>query len=143
MHEHLMADGIKLDTVAYGCLIRCAVEGGHLELARKLFATSGNPDLLNYMSLIRAAGREKNSTKALALLKELEESPIDVDTTAYNCVLDVCVACGDRISASILFERMKTKNRVDVISYNTRLKGLTATGAWNQVDSTLEEMKSR
>merc|ERR1719197_1735949 len=118
LYDSIVKEGLELDTVAYGCLIKAAVESDRLELARKLFLASGNPDLKNYMSLIRAAGREKNSKKALTLLKELEDSPIEVDTTAYNCVLDVCVACGDRASASILFERMKTKDRIDVISYN-------------------------
>merc|ERR1719453_292857 len=134
---------LELDTVAYGCLIKAAVESGRLELARKLFTVSGNPDLMNYMSLIRAAGREKNPRKALELLRELEESPLEVDTTAYNCVLDVCTACGDRSAVDELFERMKGKERVDVISYNTRLKGLTSSGAWAQVEVVLEEMRGR
>merc|ERR550514_1128553 len=124
----------ELDPVAYGCLIKAAAESGRLELTRKLFLKSGNPDIMNYMSLIRAAGREKNTKKALALLKELEESPIEVDTTAYNCVLDVCVACGDFSAAEELFARMQAADRLDVISYNTRLKGLQKQGNWAQVE---------
>jgi pentatricopeptide repeat protein len=143
LYESMAKDGLELDTVAYGCLIKAAAESGRQELARKLFRQSGNPDLLNYMSLIRAAGREKNSRKALELLKELEESPIDVDTTAYNCVLDVCVACGDHTAAQELFERMKAVEHVDVISYNTVLKGLTRQEAWAQVETVLQEMRSR
>merc|ERR1719214_197153 len=103
----MVNEKLDLDTVAYGCLIKAAVESGRLDLARKLFQESGNPDLLNYMSLIRAAGRERNLAKALALLADLEASPIPVDTTAYNCVLDVCVACGDQYAALNLFKRMQ------------------------------------
>merc|ERR1719201_2432465 len=134
---------ISLDTVAYGCLIKAAVESGRLELSRKLFQQSGNPDLLNYMSLIRGAGREKNARKALELLKELEQSPLEVDTTAYNCVLDVVVACGDSTMALELFERMKEVDRLDVISYNTFLKLLMKQGAWAKVEVVLEEMRGR
>merc|ERR1719197_971360 len=143
LYDSIVKEGLELDTVAYGCLIKAAVESGRLELARKLFTASGNPDLLNYMSLIRAAGREKNSKKALELLRELEESPLEVDTTAYNCVLDVCVACGDSARALELFERMKTVEHLDVISYNTMLKLLMKQGSWAKIEVVLEEMRGR
>jgi pentatricopeptide repeat protein len=141
-------EGVELDNVAYGCMIKAAVESGRLELARKLFQQSGNPDLLNYMSLIRAAGRERNAPKALALLKEVEQSPIlAVDTTAYNCVLDVCVACGAEAGGASraleLFERMKEVQHVDVISYNTLLKLLMKQQSWAKVEQVLEEMRGR
>merc|ERR1719298_268433 len=144
LYESCMVnEKLDLDTVAYGCLIKAAVESGRLELARKLFQQSGNPDLLNYMSLIRAAGREKNARKALDLLKELEQSPIEVDTTCYNCVLDVCVACCENTMALELFERMKVVDRLDVISYNTLLKLLMKQGSWAKVEVVLEEMRGR
>eukprot|EP00397_Hematodinium_sp_SG-2012_P007456 GEMP01007502.1.p1 GENE.GEMP01007502.1~~GEMP01007502.1.p1 ORF type:complete len:1019 (+),score=234.19 GEMP01007502.1:105-3161(+) len=143
VYESLMEADLEPDTVAFGCLIKAAVECGRLELARKLFRQSGNPDLLNYMSLIRAAGREKNMKKALDLLEELESSAIVVDTTCYNCVLDVCVSCGGWTEAADLFARMKRNGSVDVISYNTWMKGLTFRGEWSKVDEALVEMRAR
>lgn len=149
LHELMLKDGVRPDTVAYGCLIRAAVESGRVDLAQKLFKESGNPDLLNYMSLIRAAGRERNLPKALGLLKDLEQSPIPIDTTAYNCVLDVCVACGDQSAAKTLFKHMQEKDRVDVISYNTFLKALLAKtngapcSSASEVALILQEMRSR
>merc|ERR1719395_71020 len=118
LYETMQQDGVKPDTVVYGSLIKAAVESGRLELARQLFRESGNPDLLNYMSLIRAAGRERDVQKALMLLEELEQSPMSVDNTAYNCVLEVCVACNDRVAAEGLLRRMEAAGQVDVISYN-------------------------
>ena len=41
-------------------------------MAGKLFQKSGNPDIMNYMFLIRAASRERNVPKALELLRELQ-----------------------------------------------------------------------
>merc|ERR1719454_1146723 len=122
-------DGIQADTVVYGSLIKAAVESGRLDLARRLFRESGNPDLLNYMSLIRAAGREKDLPKALELLEELEAAPLLIDATAYNCVLEVCVASGNRAAATKLLKRMEAKGHVDVVSYNTYLKVLFVHGA--------------
>merc|ERR1719498_385976 len=104
-------DGVEPDTVVYGSMIKAAVDSGRLELARRLFRESGNPDLLNYMSLIRAAGREKDLPKALELLDELEAAPLSIDATAYNCVLEVCVASGNRGAATKLLERMQSKGQ--------------------------------
>jgi pentatricopeptide repeat protein len=117
LYDDMKRDGVVPDTVIYGSLIKSAVEGGRLELARQLFRESGNPDLLNYMSLIRAAGRERDVQKALTLLDELEQSPMAIDNTAYNCVLEVCVNCNDRLSAEALLKRMEVSGQVDVISY--------------------------
>merc|ERR1719262_1775905 len=114
LYEMMRQDGVQPDTVVYGSLIKAAVESGRLELARRLFRESGNPDLLNYMSLIRAAGREKDLNKALELLEELEAAPLAIDATAYNCVLEVCVASGSREAATNLLKRMESKGHVDV-----------------------------
>jgi pentatricopeptide repeat domain-containing protein 1 len=143
LYELMKQDKIEPDTVTYGCLIKAAVECGRLELARQLFRESGNPDLLNYMSLIRAAGRERDVKKALSLLEELEKSPMAPDTTAYNCVLEVCVACGDRASAVKLLKRMEESGQIDVISYNTFLKILFADGAQDEVTNVLKSMQQR
>lgn len=136
-------DGVQPDTVVYGSLIKAAVESGRLDLARQLFRESGNPDLLNYMSLIRAAGREKDVPKALQLLEELEAAPLEVDVTAYNCVLEVCVASGHRNAAEGLLNRMEEKGQIDVVSYNTYLKLLFAQGQRAEVRTVLESMRRR
>jgi len=143
LYESMKRDGVEADTVIYGSLIKAAVESGRLELARQLFRESGNPDLLNYMSLIRAAGRERDVQKALMLLEELEHSPMSVDNTAYNCVLEVCVACNDRLAAEGLLRRMEAAGQVDVISYNTYLKILLSEGLREEVAKVLKDMQGR
>eukprot|EP00927_Polykrikos_kofoidii_P001140 TRINITY_DN10417_c0_g1_i4.p1 TRINITY_DN10417_c0_g1~~TRINITY_DN10417_c0_g1_i4.p1 ORF type:complete len:1130 (-),score=181.88 TRINITY_DN10417_c0_g1_i4:249-3638(-) len=143
LYDSMRRDAVQPDDSAHGALIRAAVECGRLELARELFHKSGNPDLLNYMSLIRAAGRERNVEKALQLLNDLEESPLSLDATAYNCVLDVCAACGDRTAASSLLARMDARSCVDVISYNTYLKILLAEGAREDVSGVIQHMRER
>merc|ERR1719454_2001655 len=143
LYEMMRKDGVKPDTVVYGSLIKAAVESGRLELARQLFRESGNPDLLNCMSLIRAAGRERDVPKALELLEELEAAPLAIDATAYNCVLEVCVASGHRDVAEGLLKRMEKKGQVDVVSYNTYLKILFSSGLRTQVDAVLDSMRSR
>jgi len=142
LYEMMKQDGVQPDTVVYGSLIKAAVESGRLDLSRRLFRESGNPDLLNYMSLIRAAGREKDLPKALELLEELEAAPLAIDATAYNCVLEVCVASGNRAAATKLLKRMEARGHVDVVSYNTYMKVLFADGA-GEISSVLQSMRSR
>jgi len=143
LYEMMRLDGVKPDTVVYGCLIKAAVESGRPDFARRLFQESANPDLLNYMSLIRAAGREKDLQKALELMDELEAAPLTIDATAYNCVMEVCVASGSREEAAKLLKRMENKGHVDVVSYNTYMKILFANGALGEVENVLQSMRGR
>merc|ERR550537_1709326 len=127
----LADDGIEPDNVMYGSMIKAAVECGRLDLSRELLRKSGTLDIQNYMSLFRACGKERKVAKCLELLQELEEGEIDIDTTAYNCVLDVCVKCGDANAVRRLFAKMKETGYVDVISFNTLLKDMSAASTQN------------
>jgi pentatricopeptide repeat protein len=136
LYAALIEDGLKPDTIMYGSLIKAAVECGRLDLSKTLLQQSGTLDIQNYMSLFRACGRERNSRKAVELLGDLESSDVGVDTTAYNCVLDVCIKCGDKKSVANLFTKMKVTGYVDTISYNTLLKGMGA-GATGLTDAAM------
>merc|ERR1719160_1588364 len=111
----LVEDGVEPDNVMYGSLIKAAMECGRLDFSRELLRKSGTMDIQNYMSLFRACGRERKVSKALDLLQELEDSDVGIDTTAYNCVLDVCVKCGDSAAVRRLFAKMKETGYIDVI----------------------------
>lgn len=45
----------------HGCLMQFAVECGRTELSRELFEKPPMLEVQNYMSMIRAAGRDKDS----------------------------------------------------------------------------------
>jgi len=136
LYKTLLDEGLEPDTVMYGGLIKAAVECGRLDLSRTLLRKSGTMDIQNYMSLFRACGRERNAKKALDLLTELEQSAVGVDTTAYNCVLDVLIKCNDKRAVADLFTKMKVTGYVDTISYNTLLKGMGA-GATGLTDANM------
>ena len=72
----------------YGCLIKFAVECGKTQLSQELFDRTNSQhypvDIQNYMSLIRAAGKERNAAKALSILQELKSRPnVEADLAAY------------------------------------------------------------
>ena len=77
--------------------------------------------------------------------EELEEPLRFVVNTASNCVLEVCVACGDRKAAEGgpegSFRRMEAAGQLDVISYTTQFKTLLAEGARDEVERVLKETK--
>eukprot|EP00437_Effrenium_voratum_P038435 CAMPEP_0181468468 /NCGR_PEP_ID=MMETSP1110-20121109/37506_1 /TAXON_ID=174948 /ORGANISM="Symbiodinium sp., Strain CCMP421" /LENGTH=835 /DNA_ID=CAMNT_0023593319 /DNA_START=99 /DNA_END=2604 /DNA_ORIENTATION=+ len=140
----LRAAGIQPDTATYGALIKAAVEAGRQELAQQLFQESGNPDVMNVMSMIRSAGRERDVKKALELLEALEAaSPEPLDATTYNCALEACVAASDRASAEQLLRRMARQKAVDVVSYNTFIKLLLSSKLHGEVRDMLQEMRDQ
>jgi pentatricopeptide repeat protein len=95
LYYDLVADGFEPDAMMYGCLMKFAVECGKTDLAHILFDKAPELELQNCMSLIRAAGRDRNVDGAFNVLKRLKDSGVVVDIAAYNCVLNVCVTVGD------------------------------------------------
>jgi pentatricopeptide repeat protein len=143
LYEKLRVAEIEPDAPVYGMLIKAAVACNRFEFARDVFHKSRQPDLQNYMALMRAAAKEKNLPAALSILSDLEASSLHPDISAYNRALDACVICEDLKEARDLFSRMRTQGDIDVISYNTLLKGLGANCCWAEAESLLQEMRSK
>merc|ERR1719321_968749 len=143
LYEKIRIAEIEPDAPMFGMLIKAAVACNRFEFARELFHKSRQPDLQNYMALMRAAAKEKNLPAALSILSDLEASSLHPDTTTYNRALDACVICDDLKEARDLFNRMRDQGDIDVISYNTLLKGLGANCCWAEAESLLQEMRSK
>lgn len=128
LYSQILADGLEPDAVMYGCLMKFSVECGRTELSQELFSKAPALDIQNYMSLIRAAGRDKDVDRAFAVLEKLKSSGAPVDIAAYNCVLDVCVSAGDMKRARALMADMQNISKLDKITFNTLLKGHCSQG---------------
>merc|ERR1719359_5124 len=115
LYAQIRAEGLEPDSMMYGCLMKFSVECGRTELSRELFEKSPSLDIQNYMSLIRAAGRDKDVDKAFSVLEKLKSSGVSVDIAAYNCVLDACVSAGEVKRARTLMQEMKTLSNLDII----------------------------
>merc|ERR1719482_2719396 len=120
--------------------MKFAVECGRTDLSRKLSEKCSTLDIQNYMSLIRAAGRDRDVDRAFQVLAKLRESGVQLDVAAHNCVLDVCVSSGDLRRARSHFEEMRQVFTVDVITFNTLLKGYCAKKDLQGARALLEEM---
>mmetsp|Transcript_141132 Transcript_141132/g.249334 ORF Transcript_141132/g.249334 Transcript_141132/m.249334 type:complete len:1019 (-) Transcript_141132:38-3094(-) len=142
LYDQIIAQGMEPDNVMYGCLMKFAVECGRTDLSRDLFSKVPTFDIQHYMSLIRAAGRDKNIDRAFQVLQKLKESGVTADLAVYNCVLDVCVSAGDMSRARELIAEMRTISKLDMIAYNTFLKGFCGVGDIHGAKELLLEMES-
>ena len=109
LYDMLIEDGLEPDATMYGCLMKFAVDCGRSDLSTALFKKAPVVDIQNYMSLIRACGRTQNVTRAVQILRDIQESEVDIDVAAYNCVLDVCVVSGDTAHRAYVVSRNETK----------------------------------
>lgn len=140
LYESILEEGLEPDAMMYGCLMKFAVECGRTDLSRRLSEMAPSLDIQNYMSLIRAAGRDRDVDHAFAVLKQLQLSAYTVDAAAYNSVMDVCVSAGQMARARELMQELKNIGHVDVVTYNTLLKGLCNTGDVASAKELLTEM---
>lgn len=141
LYDQIVADGLEPDAMMYGCLMKFAVECGRTDLSRELFNKVPSFDIQHYMSLIRAAGRDKDIERAFQVLQKLKDTGSKPDLAAYNCVLDVCVSSGDLARARELMAEMRTIGKLDIITYNTFLKGFCAVGDLRGAKELLAEME--
>jgi pentatricopeptide repeat protein len=125
----------------YGCLMKFAVECGRTDLSRDLSEKAPSLDIQNYMSLIRAAGRDHDVDRAFAVLEKLKKSGITLDNAAYNCALDVCASAGQLDRAHELIKEMRSNSTLDIITFNTLLKGHCNAGDLKGAKRLLVDMK--
>ena len=71
----IIASGLAPDEFMYGCLTRFSAQCGRTELSQELSRLAPELDIQNYMSLIRAAGRDR----AFQLLEKLKGAGDKVD----------------------------------------------------------------
>jgi len=140
LYEQILADGLEPDLMMYGCLMKFAAECGRTGLSRQLSEKAPSLDIQNYMSLIRAAGRDRDVKQAFAVLKRLKDSGVRLDVGAYNCVLDVCASTGDMEGALALVQEMREIGSLDIITYNTLLKGYCSKRDTRSAKALLQEM---
>lgn len=141
LYDQIREDGLEPDAMMYGCLMKFSVECGRTKLSCELSERAPSLDIQNYMSLIRAAGRDRDVERAFTVLEKLRDSGVSLDIAAYNCVLDVCVSAGDMTRARELVNEMKTISSLDIITYNTLMKGYCSSCDLRGAKALLVEME--
>mmetsp|Transcript_89191 Transcript_89191/g.154427 ORF Transcript_89191/g.154427 Transcript_89191/m.154427 type:complete len:1101 (+) Transcript_89191:78-3380(+) len=141
LYEAVTADGLSIDAALLEQLPKFAAEAGRSELAHSLSRKTKNPDALNYVSLMQACGKDGKVWQALDMLRDLQQQG-EVDTTTFNCALDVCVSCEDADAAEAVFKEMKACGKIDAVSYNIMLKRHVGEGRSPRgADNLLQDMR--
>eukprot|EP00931_Biecheleriopsis_adriatica_P083908 TRINITY_DN5759_c0_g1_i5.p1 TRINITY_DN5759_c0_g1~~TRINITY_DN5759_c0_g1_i5.p1 ORF type:complete len:1039 (+),score=247.94 TRINITY_DN5759_c0_g1_i5:150-3266(+) len=141
LYEQILNDGLTPDQMMYGCLMKFSVECGRTALSQQLSEKLSVLDIQNYMSLIKAAGRDRDVERAFGIIQRLRDNNVTPDAIAFNSVLDVCVKAKDLKRAQQLVQEMKAVGLVDVITYNTLLKGYCQAGDIKGAKGLMREME--
>ncbi|CAE6940013.1 unnamed protein product [Symbiodinium natans] len=102
-----------------------------------------NTEIQRAVTTMKAYVKNKDLPNVTAVFNRLKKNGVVMRSQIYNCYLDACVQCSDIEAALSLFEEMKQLGFVDVVSYNTVLKGYLAAGRMGEARSLVQEMTSR
>eukprot|EP00928_Gymnodinium_smaydae_P086946 TRINITY_DN7132_c0_g2_i1.p1 TRINITY_DN7132_c0_g2~~TRINITY_DN7132_c0_g2_i1.p1 ORF type:complete len:1109 (-),score=316.76 TRINITY_DN7132_c0_g2_i1:71-3229(-) len=144
LYQQLIDDGLEPDQMMYNCLMKFSALAGRAELSRSLCTKVPCLDIQNYMSMIRAAGQEKNVARAMEVLEMIKATGRLPDTAAYNCALDVCAVTGDLDRLHLVLAEMeKLGAEKDMITYNTILKSFAINKDLDGAKAMLKEMEDK
>jgi pentatricopeptide repeat protein len=90
---------------------------------------------------IRKYASENNLKGAMDVFEALETCGAELNNIVYNTVLDACVKCKDLTAAQAWMKKSKEAGMIDVISFNTLLKGYLMTGDVAGARSVVREMR--
>jgi len=147
VHAQLEKDGIEPSATTYSCLVNFAVEVNELELAVKFFeqlSAIQTPSIRAYMTILRAFSKRSDSTNSIRILNDMQQRKLEPDSLVLNIVLATCVNADRLDQAETLLEEMLAKPQpvVDVVSYNTVIKGHAQKGDMKKALAALERMSA-
>merc|ERR1719375_2754001 len=122
--------------------MKAATQAKRDTLAQTLFE-SGDGDLNQHITLIKACGKKRDLHGAKQAFDRLKQSGAPLSPLIYNCLLDACVQCGDLKGAEGYFGQMKQLECADVVSYNTLLKAYLQQHKAAEAERLLSEMSKR
>lgn len=146
MHGRLINDGFLPSDVTYSCLISFAVEVEQYDKALQLYAQLvqvAEPPIRACMMVLRVHAKRQDWPRAVGTLRGMQERGPPPDSLALNVVLATGVAVGELGQAEALlkeFSSFKTPI-VDVVSFNTVLKGHARQGNVEGVSGILEQLQ--
>lgn len=145
MYTHLEADGHTPSPVTLSCLVVFAVEVGELDRAISLFHrldASSVPSIRAYMTILRVHSKRTDWPSSLALIRSMQTRGATIDSLVLNIALSTGVAAGHIMQARALLNEFAHAGLVDVVSYNTVMKGLAQQKDYVQAVALLDQMSS-
>jgi len=140
LYTEMRGRGMEPSEMMLGRLIRFSKECGRTELLTVLQEKASHK-VQYYMPLIKKAASDHNVEAAMEVLQMIKSHGNQADIAAYNSVLDVCVRSRDMARAQKLFHDMRRTISVNVITYNTLLKGFCLNGNLKGAQQLFTEMR--
>jgi len=142
LYAEIKSNGWEPDAVMYGSLVKFAVKAGRTDLSHELAEKLEGGCIRNYMWLIRSAGQEGDVKRAVDTFRKLQANqPELVDVMAYNVTIDACASNKDMARAQQLLEEMRQTHPMNLVTYNTLMKGYCVVGDLPQAKRTMREME--
>lgn len=148
VYDEMVKDDLKPSAVTMSCLVSFAVEIDEPARAVEFFdklAAVGTPSIRAYMTILRVYSKQQNAVKSIELIRGMEGQGMKPDNLILNTVLSTCVNAGKVDEASALLFEFGAKDRalVDVISFNTVVKGLAQQGRFDEALKILDHMAAQ
>jgi len=149
MLEEVMSEtsGIKRTRSLCDALLGQCRDAGNRE-AMKFVLQHGkigcsDDEVIRQAKYISSSGKAGSFKEALDAFNTVKESGGQLNAFIYNCLMDACIQCLRLETALAYFAEAKEKGLVDVVSYNTIMKGYLADGKDKAASQLLSEMKQR
>jgi len=98
------------------------------------------PDIAKEIMMMRKSASEKNLKGAVSILESLRQRGVEMNTTIYNSMLDVCVKCWDLEALDAWMQEAKQVGAADVVSYSTLVKAHMLNDDLDKARSVVREM---
>jgi len=128
VYGRLTSEGFKASPVTLSCLVNFAAELGDLDKAIGFFeqlASTSTPSIRAYMVALRVYSKRQDWSKSMEIFRSMQSRGVPIDSLILNSVLATGIAAGKIEATEALLHEIAGSNPeiVDVISYNTVLKG--------------------
>lgn len=148
--KEMAPKGAWPDAALSATLLKAAAHLGRTALAKRLADHVGsmrisgshgaNAEIQRHATMIKAHARERDLNAAKAVFARLRASGTTLPPLIFNALLDALVQCGDDEGALKHFEEMKHLKYLDVVGYNTMLKGYLGRGLTEEACALIQEM---
>lgn len=148
MYDHLIKDGLQPSVVTCSCSISFAVQLGETDRALEFFnklSLITTPSIRAYMTVMRVHAKNQNWCSALETLRDMQRRNVKVDSLSLNVVLATGIASDQVEEMEKLLGEVEgmIPPIIDVVSYNTMVKGYAQRGDVDGAFSAIDRLRQR
>jgi len=125
--QDMMRRGISPGVITLTCMIDALVEGRQVDEASSLFEhwkSKLRCDTITYATLLKGFASVGDSTRALALQKEMLAHGVQMNVVAYTALISACASAGEtEVAARVLDDMSRVGCRPSAQTYSALIRG--------------------